>query len=224
MRANKAAAISHSRLIGLVNNTLPNRVLRSFDRIEGGVSNLNYLLRFEGPEAPIVLRFYTRDPSACRKEIRILQSASRVLPVPEIVASNPAGEEDIPPYVMYRFAEGITFQELRSRGNLDDLAEAASRVWSGQSPSSDAHRPRGGFVSQEQGLVRIESRLRSASSCGELSFRKTSNGLSGLRFHGSNSAWLCSWAGQPEGTSRGSPLLSGQSPCNLTICWCASLV
>ena len=32
------------------------------------------------------------------------------------------------PYVLYRYAEGITFQELKSRGSLHDVAEAAYAI------------------------------------------------------------------------------------------------
>jgi aminoglycoside phosphotransferase (APT) family kinase protein len=107
---------------------LPKHVLRSFERLTGGASNMSYLLRFSGTDAPLVLRIYTRDPSACRKEMDILRSASGQLPVPEVIYADPTGEDDVGPFVLYRYAEGITFQELKSQGNLPDMAEAAYAI------------------------------------------------------------------------------------------------
>jgi aminoglycoside phosphotransferase (APT) family kinase protein len=112
----------------ILKRLFPDRELVSFELLSGGASNLNYLLRFDRGEAPLVLRIYTRDPLACRKEVDLLQAASRILPVPEIVYACPEGEEHIGPHVLYRFAEGITFQELKSKGNRQDMASAAYAI------------------------------------------------------------------------------------------------
>jgi aminoglycoside phosphotransferase (APT) family kinase protein len=103
-------------------------VLKSFEPLAGGAANLSYLLRFEGTEPPVVLRVYTRDPSVCQKEVDILRSAWGQLPVPELIYADPKGEDDVGPFALYRYAEGITFQELKSRGNLQDMAEAAYAI------------------------------------------------------------------------------------------------
>lgn len=76
----------------------------------------------------LVLRIYSRDPNACRKELNILRSALGHLPVPEIVDFQEDGDEDIGPYVLYRHCEGITFQELKSNGRSQDMAEAAYAI------------------------------------------------------------------------------------------------
>lgn len=89
---------------------------------------MNLLLRFDPPEAPVVLRIYTRDPLACQKEVTLLRAVSLQLPVPEIIYANEKGEEDIGPHVLYRYAEGMTFQELKSKGNPADMAEAAFAI------------------------------------------------------------------------------------------------
>ncbi len=112
----------------VLDRALPKHVLKSFEPLTGGASNLSYLIRFDGPEAPVVLRIYTRDPSVCQKEVDILRSASGQLPVPELIYADPKGEDDVGPYVLYRYAEGITFQELKSGGNLQDMADAAYAI------------------------------------------------------------------------------------------------
>jgi aminoglycoside phosphotransferase (APT) family kinase protein len=117
-----------NRIAQILERALPRHVLKSFDLLSGSVSNLIYLLRFFGTEPPVVLRVYVRDSSACQKEVDILRSGQRQLPVPELIYANPKGEDDVGPYVLYRYAEGMTFQELKSQGNLQDMAEAAYAI------------------------------------------------------------------------------------------------
>jgi aminoglycoside phosphotransferase (APT) family kinase protein len=127
-RQQQAASISAGRIARIIKRALPQAVLKSFELLTGGAVNLSYMLRFDGTEAPVVLRIYTGNPSACQKEARLLLSAAPQLPVPELIYANPKGEEDVAPYVLYRYAEGITFQELKARGSLLDMAEAAYAI------------------------------------------------------------------------------------------------
>jgi aminoglycoside phosphotransferase (APT) family kinase protein len=104
--------------------------MTSCELLAGGASNLNYLLRCSGFEAPLVLRIYTRDPEGCAKELAILRAARGILPVPEVIHASPKGEEDLAPYAVYGFVDGITFQELKSNGNPGDMADAACAIGS----------------------------------------------------------------------------------------------
>jgi aminoglycoside phosphotransferase (APT) family kinase protein len=112
----------------ILKRLFPDRELVSFELLNGGASNLNYLLRLGGSEGALVLRIYTRDPLACRKELRLFEEAYPVLAVPEIVYACPDGEEHVGPHLLYRFAEGITFHELKSKGHSRDIASAAYAI------------------------------------------------------------------------------------------------
>ena len=127
-RRNQAAAISAREIAQILERALPGRVLTSFELLNGSATNLSYLLRLEGMDARVVLRICTRDPSACRREVQVLGSVSKLLPVPEFIYANPDGEGDVGPHALYRYIEGMTFQELKSRGNLQDMAEAAYAI------------------------------------------------------------------------------------------------
>jgi aminoglycoside phosphotransferase (APT) family kinase protein len=111
------------RLVRILEQALPGSALTSCEPLTDGASNLNYLLRFVGSNDPLVLRIYTRDPGACAKELAILRPARGIIPVPEVIHAGSQGDDA--PYVLYRFVEGITFQELKRKGNARDLAEAA---------------------------------------------------------------------------------------------------
>ena len=90
--------------------------------------NLNYLVHIEGAEDRFVLRIYVRDPAACRKELDLHRLVSPSIPVPEIVYANPVGESDLGPHMLKRYVEGATFQEIKSKGNMQDVAEAAYAI------------------------------------------------------------------------------------------------
>jgi len=92
--------------------------IASCELLRGGASNLNYRILFDGARDPVVLRIYTRDPGACEKEIAIMRAAFGRVPVPEVVDAGTA-------HAIYRFAEGITFHELKSMGTTQEIAAAA---------------------------------------------------------------------------------------------------
>ena len=128
-RRSQLALISSSRITGIVKRSLPNATVAYFERLGEGASNLNYLVRLAGCKADwIVLRIFTREPLACRKELELLRCASLVLPVPEVIHADAEGYDDVGPYVLYRFAQGITFHRLKSGGSAQDLAKAAHAI------------------------------------------------------------------------------------------------
>jgi aminoglycoside phosphotransferase (APT) family kinase protein len=118
------------RVRRILERALPGHEPASCELLTGGATNLNYRLRFEGLQDLLVLRIHTRDPGACAKELAILRSAEGFLPVPEVIYASPSGDEDLPPHILYRFVEGITFQELKSRGDPKEIAEAAYAIGS----------------------------------------------------------------------------------------------
>lgn len=120
--------ITRQQIVHILANALPDHRLKSFEPLAGGMRNLNYLLHVEGVEDRLVLRIYTRDPSACRKEVELHSIVSGWIPVPEIVYANSAGEGDIGTYMLKRYVEGVTFQELKSKETPETTAEAAYAI------------------------------------------------------------------------------------------------
>jgi len=100
----------------------------TFELLTGGMRNLTVALQVDGLEDRLVLRIYKRDPLACRKEVELHNLVSGWIPVPEILYADPAGAEDIGPHMLMRYVEGVTFQELKSKGNPEQTAEAAYAI------------------------------------------------------------------------------------------------
>ena len=49
------------------------------------------------------------------EDIQLLRPVSELPPGPELFYAAPKAEGDVGPYVLYRYAEGITFQELKAQ-------------------------------------------------------------------------------------------------------------
>jgi len=93
-----------------------------------GFRNSNFKLLFEGAAEPMVLRVYRHDPALCRKELDLIRFLAGSVPVPEVIHAEPSGSEDLPPFVLMPYVEGITFRELRRGGDREAIAQGA-RSW-----------------------------------------------------------------------------------------------
>lgn len=93
--------------------------------LTGGLRNANFKLHLDSPRETIVLRIYEHDASLCQKEVDLMRMVAGSVPVPEVIHAEPRGFEDLPPFALMRFVDGISFQELRRGGDRDAVAQAA---------------------------------------------------------------------------------------------------
>jgi fructokinase len=89
-----------------------------------GFRNSNFRVRLDSETA--VLRVYEHDASLCRKEIDLLGLLAGSVPVPDVIHAEVSGLDELPPFAWIRYVEGITFRELRRRGDLEATAQAAT--------------------------------------------------------------------------------------------------
>ena len=90
-----------------------------------GLRNANFKLHLAGQPEPVILRIYEHDASLCRKELDLLRLAGGAVPVPEVIHAEPYGLEDLPPFTLARYVEGISLRDLRRSGDTSAMAEAA---------------------------------------------------------------------------------------------------
>jgi aminoglycoside phosphotransferase (APT) family kinase protein len=94
-----------------------------------GLRNTNLKLRIDAWPDPIVLRMFEHDASLCRKEVDLCRLISGSVPVPEIIYAQPEGFpdafENLPPFTLARYVEGISFLDLKRAGDREAIAEAA---------------------------------------------------------------------------------------------------
>jgi len=96
--------------------------------LAGGLRNANFKLQLDSMAEAVVLRIYEHDGSLCQKEADLIRLIGRSVPVPELLHVEPSGAEDVPPFALMRYVEGITFRELKKGVDAAATAEAAYAV------------------------------------------------------------------------------------------------
>ena len=125
-RLDLAASMTAERLVAALKLPRPGGSLLAFELLQSGASNLNFLLRFKGAKDPLVLRIYIREPAAWSKEVGILRALSGVPGIPEILDADPLGQDG--PWILYRFLDGIPFQQVKRQESNRDQGAAAHAV------------------------------------------------------------------------------------------------
>jgi aminoglycoside phosphotransferase (APT) family kinase protein len=104
---------------------VPGHALSGASPLPGGLSNTLYRLRGDGLGDTFVLRLYTRDRTACGKEIDLHRLVRGSVPVPEIVY---ADADATVPHVVMRWVDGVTFREIKQRRDIGAIAECARSI------------------------------------------------------------------------------------------------
>lgn len=127
-RAEPRRDLPWSALERMVSRALPQARLLAVEPLTGGLRNANFRLRVDSTDRLLMLRVYEHDASLCRKEIDLMRRIAGAVPVPEVIHAAPGGLDEIPPFTISNFVEGITFHELRRGGDREAIAQAAASV------------------------------------------------------------------------------------------------
>ncbi len=109
----------------------PGRAVESIAPLTAGLANSNYRVRLAGREAPVVLRFYTRDVAACRKDVDLDALLGPDVPRAAILDADPTGARTGRVYAVLAWIEGVSLAALLERGDsaaLLAVAPALGRV------------------------------------------------------------------------------------------------
>ena len=109
----------------IVRTAFPRGQVAEIQPLGDGMRNSNFKFRLDSSPHWFVLRIYEHDPSLCRKELDLMRLAAGAIPIPEIIHAMPAGFEQLPPFTLSRFVDGISYRELRRGGDLDSIAQAS---------------------------------------------------------------------------------------------------
>src|SRR5579859_497024 len=96
--------------------------------LSGGLRNTNYRLRLSSQSAPVVLRLYSADPSACPREVALTRLVEPSVPVPRVLHAQPAGS---PPWAVMTWVDGVRFDEFMltaTEPEVEAAADSAGRV------------------------------------------------------------------------------------------------
>ena len=109
----------------IVHTAFPRCRVVEMQPLGDGLRNANFKLRLDGQSESVVLRIYEHDASICRKELDLFRLAGALVPVPAVIHAEPYGFEDLPPFTLARYVEGISLRDLRPSGDAGASAEAA---------------------------------------------------------------------------------------------------
>ncbi len=124
-RAEPRRILPGATLQRIVSRALPHSRALDVHPLSGGLRNANFKLRLDSTDRPMVLRIYEHDASLCQKEIDLLRMLGGSVPVAEVIFAEPHGIDDIPPFALLEYVEGIDLRELRRCGDRDAIAQAA---------------------------------------------------------------------------------------------------
>jgi fructokinase len=112
----------------ILSRAVPGRALQSIEPLPGGLSNGMYRIGVAGLTEALVLRIHTRDAAACRKEADLHRLVAARVPVPEILHADCTGDGEIGAHMVMRWIEGLTFRQIKQRGDAREIAECARAI------------------------------------------------------------------------------------------------
>jgi aminoglycoside phosphotransferase (APT) family kinase protein len=118
-------SLSATTLDRIVRSAFPRCGVLGVESLGDGLRNANFKLHLSAPPKSVVLRIYEHEPTLCQKEIDVLRLLAGSVPVPELLHAEPNGWEDLPPFTLARFVEGISFRQLARSNDRGATAEAA---------------------------------------------------------------------------------------------------
>lgn len=124
-RTEPRRAIPLPLLERMIHTAIPHARILEIQPLLDGLRNANFKLQLDSTPASLVLRIYEHDASLCLKEIDLLHLVSGSVPVPEMIHAEPFGLENLPPFALMTFIEGVTFRDLQRSGTAEAIAQAA---------------------------------------------------------------------------------------------------
>jgi len=109
----------------IIDTAFPHSHVVEIEPLTGGLRNTNLKLRLDSPPEWFVLRICEHDASLCQKELDLFRLIGHSVPVPDVIHAEPHGLQDLAPFTLARYVEGVTFRDLIHNGNTDAIAQAA---------------------------------------------------------------------------------------------------
>jgi len=125
VRTEPRRTLSAGELERIVHTAFPHGRVTGIEPLPDGFRNSNFKLHVDSMPEYCVLRIYEHDASLCQKEADLIRLLTGSVPVPEIIHAEARGLDDLPPFTLMRYVEGVSFRELKRIGDCDAVAHAA---------------------------------------------------------------------------------------------------
>ncbi len=116
--------LDHPTLTELVQPAFAGAEVVAAAIMTGGFSNTLYKVQLAGQARPIVVRLYTRDATSCQKDIDLFGLLQGLVPIPELLFTDPQGTIAGVPYAITSYAAGTTLADVLARGTHEEIGGA----------------------------------------------------------------------------------------------------
>ena len=123
-RIHAAVDLSLETLSEMVAPVFAPRTVVKAELLSGGLANTNYKVGVSGLREPFVVRVYTRDPSACAREVDIYLRVRGVIPTPTLLFVDTEGQRVGYPYTLANFVEGELMTLILAEGDAEKIGQA----------------------------------------------------------------------------------------------------
>ncbi len=124
-RLHSPLAIDLATLTELMRPVSSGRPVVDAELLTAGLANTNYKVKVSGRVEPFVVRVYTRDRAACRKEVDIYNLIHDRVPLPDVLYADVDGRDYDRPYAVTTWVDGIMLDHVFAQGSAADVASAA---------------------------------------------------------------------------------------------------
>jgi len=123
-RAYEPVDLSLETLSEMVAPVFAPRTIVKAELLSGGLANTNYKVTVSGLREAFVVRVYTRDPSACAREVDIYLRVRGVVPTPTLLYVDTEGARLGHPYTLASFVEGAPMTQALASGDGELIGQA----------------------------------------------------------------------------------------------------
>lgn len=127
IRSEPRRSLDATVLERVVRTAFPHCHVAQMQPLTDGFRNANFKVQLDTSEL-VVVRIYEHDASLCQKEVDLLSLVAGSVPVPPVIHAEPGGLENLPPFVLMRYVEGVTFHSLKRSRDKEAIAQASFSV------------------------------------------------------------------------------------------------
>lgn len=145
IRSGPRRSLDASVLERVVRTAFPHCHVAQMQPLTDGFRNANFKVQLDTSEL-VVVRIYEHDASLCQKEVDLFNLVAGSVPVPPVIHAEPSGLENLPPFVLMRYVEGVTFHSLKRSRDKEAIAQASFSVGETLAAISRFKFPRSGWL------------------------------------------------------------------------------
>jgi aminoglycoside phosphotransferase (APT) family kinase protein len=123
-RISESVDLSLETLSEMVAPVFAPRTVVKAELLSGGLANTNYKVSVSGLREPFVVRVYTRDPSACAREVDISVRVRGIVPTPSLLFVDTEGARVGHPYTLATFVEGELMTQVLAERDTEKIGQA----------------------------------------------------------------------------------------------------